>query len=83
MLDTERQKTHTGVFFFTNNLSPPIRDGSVLTDLEQMGACNQGKEGFEILIAESSLVDTRSATGESVLTTLFVSLKVRKLPDEG
>lgn len=36
-----------------------------------MGACNQGKEGFEILIAESSLVDTRSATGESVLTTLF------------
>ena len=33
--------------------------------------CNQGKEGFEILISESSLVDTRSATGESVLTTLF------------
>jgi hypothetical protein len=47
-----------------------------------MGACNQGKEGFEILISESSLVDTRSATGEGVLTTPFVSLKVRKLPDE-
>ena len=31
-----------------------------------MGACNQGKEGFEILISESSLVDTRSATGEGV-----------------
>ena len=28
---------------------------------------NQGKEGFEILIAESSLVDTRSATGEKEL----------------
>ena len=34
-----------------------------------MGACNQGKEGFEILISESSLVDTRSATGEGVFTT--------------
>lgn len=34
-------------------------DGSVLIELKQMGACNQGKEFF-IFIPESLLVDTRS-----------------------
>ena len=40
------------------------RHSLVLTDLKRKGACNQGKEGFEVFIAVASLVDTRSATKE-------------------
>ena len=32
-------------FFLPLILSPPIRDGSVLTDLGRKGACNQGGNG--------------------------------------
>jgi hypothetical protein len=36
-------------FFLLIVLSPPMRDGSVTTDLRQKGACNQGKEVLKFL----------------------------------
>lgn len=38
-------------FFLPLILSPPIRDGSVLTDLGRKGACNQMGEWLEYILS--------------------------------